>query len=86
LGIAIAPTESQGGFRLFSDLLIENRLACQALVELSSLTDEVTALGAYAMAHHNREYLCCRRLLKSLRSGTFVAFLMSRVLFPKTCI
>jgi hypothetical protein len=84
LGIVIAPTERQDVFRMLSKLLIEQGMASQRLTNLPVLTDEGSALSAYARADHSPQYLCYRHLLESLGSGTFVALLARRLLFTKT--
>jgi hypothetical protein len=84
LGIAMEPTERQDIFRLLANHLIEQGFPRDHMARLPRLSDEETALNAYASQYHELHCYCYRHLLEALGSGTFAAMFARRLLFTST--
>jgi hypothetical protein len=92
LGLVICPTERTAMYEAFASALgpikgIFNRHLVQEgvlqkkFLELPLLSDQGSALRAFAREFTARHYFCFRHLLESLGSNTFLALLARRLLF-----
>jgi hypothetical protein len=84
LGLVLGPSETEEMFRMFADALIEKGFDREQLRALPLLSDEGSALRAYARGYHSLHYACFRHWLEGLGSRTLAALLARRLLFTRT--
>jgi hypothetical protein len=84
LGFAMGPSESLRLFEIFRDALLDVGMADEQLFRVPVLSDEGSALKAYARAHHEKHFFCFCHLLRKFGAGTPACNIAKRALFCST--
>jgi hypothetical protein len=84
IGLIVVPTERAEAYQLYDDGVCATGVDPRILHRHPLLSDEGSALSAYAAKNRILQYFCFRHRLELLGSGTYVALLARRLFFTAT--